>query len=385
MIAMQTEEITRTSHTPRACRLSIPLSILILFLAACAQVPSDAPGTGSGGEQVGSVAGGSTSPVEERDAASEKRAAKKRAAKKKAAKKRAAKKKTAKKKVSKKKAAALAEEASMPYIQGEQWRVPVTLAQPLGTKATKAPKPKALNPTTHKRPKRQIHVKVKKLRIRGKLLEMVKLPGGKFQMGSLGGDADEQPRHEVSLMPFQIGRYEVTQQQWQSVMGSNPSYFDGCADCPVDSVSWDEIQQFIQKLNRLTGRKFRLPSEAEWEYACRAGGQERYCGDSDKAQVVWYSQNSDGRSQRVGYLTPNAFGLYDMSGNIYEWVADCWHSGYVGAPSDGRAWTSGACQRRVLRGGAWYYSPAYATATYRNANISSSRFIIYGFRLAHDD
>ncbi len=229
-----------------------------------------------------------------------------------------------------------------------------------------------------------IPVKLTRVAIGTSHLELVKLPGGSFLMGSDNGDFDERPVHEVALPPFQIGRYEVTQRQWQSVMGSNPSYFSDCADCPVDSVSWQDIQLFLEKLNRKTGKKFRLPSEAEWEYACRSDGGETYCGDSDETQVSWYIGNSDGRPQPVGLLEPNTFGLYDMSGNAYEWVQDCWHDGYREAPSDGLAWADTNCQRRVLRGGAWYYAPAYAAATYRNANMPDSRFVIYGFRLAHD-
>ncbi len=204
-------------------------------------------------------------------------------------------------------------------------------------------------------------------------------------MGSTEGDVDERPMHEVLLPPFKMGRFEVTQKQWLSVMGTNPSYFGDCDDCPVDNVSWDDAQRFIDKLNQLTRRQFRLPSEAEWEYACLAGGDDSYCGGSDETRIAWFSENSQGRSQSVGQLESNAYGLHDMSGNAYEWVADCWHDGYGEAPVDGRAWESGDCQRRVLRGGAWYYASGYAQATYRNANTPFSRFIIYGFRLAHDE
>jgi formylglycine-generating enzyme required for sulfatase activity len=226
---------------------------------------------------------------------------------------------------------------------------------------------------------------VERLPVGDTLLEMVKLTGGTFLMGSNAGDVDERPVHEVSIRPFRIGRFEVTQRQWQGVMGTNPSYFAECADCPVDSVSWEDIQLFLAKLNQQPGKPFRLPSEAEWEYACRAGEDTAYCGDSDETQNAWFAANSGGRSQPVGKLAPNGFGLYDMSGNAYEWVADCWHSGYGDAPADGAAWSAGDCQRRVLRGGAWYYAPAYGGATYRNANTPYSRFVIYGFRLAQDE
>ena len=240
-------------------------------------------------------------------------------------------------------------------------------------------------PSTSAKNKRRFPVKVEKVAVGDSQIEMVRLGGGSFNMGSRNGDYDERPLHEVTVSPFSMGRYEVTQRQWETVMGENPSYFNDCTECPVDSVSWNDIQQFVVKLNQLTDRQFRLPSEAEWEYACRSGQGEAYCGDSDETQVSWYLDNSGGRAQPVGLLASNAFGLYDMSGNAYEWVEDCWHGGYSGAPSDGRAWSEGDCQRRVLRGGAWYYASAYAATTYRNANMPYSRFIIYGFRLAHDE
>jgi len=227
--------------------------------------------------------------------------------------------------------------------------------------------------------------KIERIHVGNSQIEMVVLPGGSFKMGSREGDIDEQPVREVVLPSFRIGRLEVTQQQWVAVMGDNPSHFMECANCPVDSVSWDDAQRFIARLNERSGREFRLPSEAEWEYACRAGGDAPYCGEGDETALAWHAANSGGRSQPVGGLAPNPFGLYDMSGNAYEWVADCWHENYIAAPADGDAWVNGDCRRRVLRGGAWYYSSAYSAATYRNANTPYSRFIIYGFRLAHDN
>ena len=181
----------------------------------------------------------------------------------------------------------------------------------------------APNKPTTRKPGRRLPVKTEQVRIGDSRIEMVKLRGGTFQMGSSDGDYDERPLHTVSLDPFNIGRYEVTQRQWMSVMGENPSHFNDCAACPVDSVSWSDIQQFLKKLNQLSDRRFRLPSEAEWEYACRAGDRDAYCGDSDETQVSWYLENSGGRSQPVGRLASNAYGLYDMSGNVYEWVEDC--------------------------------------------------------------
>lgn len=248
-------------------------------------------------------------------------------------------------------------------------------AVPLQVEATTARPPRQM----------QIATQVVRLPVGDSWMEMVQLPGGVLSMGSHDGDIDERPVHEVTLPPFRLGRLEVTQGQWQAVMGVSPSAVGDCADCPVGNVSWDDTQRFITRLNQQTGHSFRLPSEAEWEYACRAGGSEPYCGDADVAQVAWYADNSGGRVQLAGRLAPNGFGLHDMSGNLYEWVADCWHSSYTDAPQDGTAWLQGECQRRVLRGGAWYYSAAYARATYRNSNTPQSRFLIYGFRLAQDE
>jgi formylglycine-generating enzyme required for sulfatase activity len=240
---------------------------------------------------------------------------------------------------------------------------------------------------TTARPPRQIQIttRVERVPVGATWIAMVELPGGILSMGSLDGDIDERPVHGVTLSPFRIGRLEVTQGQWRAVMGDSPLAVGDCDDCPVEGVSWDDTQRFITRLNQQTGHSFRLPSEAEWEYACRAGGSEPYCGDADVAQVAWYVGNSGGRVQPAGRLAPNGFGLHDMSGNLYEWVADCWHGSYTDAPRDGAPWLQGECQRRVLRGGAWYYSAAYARATYRNANTPQSRFLIYGFRLAQDE
>ncbi len=284
-----------------------------------------------------------------------------------------------------------------PVTKGETFVPPIMDEYIAGEPVFQGPlygehKPLELPPiksTVKKRPatskhKPRLPVKIDRVTVGGSQIEMVQLRGGTFQMGSNDGDYDERPLHKVSLRPFSIGRYEVTQRQWKDVMGDNPSYFDDCADCPVDSVSWIDIQHFITKLNQLTAKQFRLPSEAEWEYACRSGDDEAYCGGSDETQVSWYLENSGGRSQPVGRLASNAFGLHDMSGNAYEWVEDCWHGGYGEAPTNGQAWSDGDCQRRVLRGGAWYYASKYSAATYRNANLPYSRFIIYGFRLAHD-
>ena len=201
----------------------------------------------------------------------------------------------------------------------------------------------------------------------GVTLELVAIPGGTFWMGSPDGEGekDEHPRHQVTVAPFYMGKYPVTQAQWQAVMGNNPSRFKG-ADRPVENVSWNGCQEFMQKLNATVethGRaslQFRLPTEAEWEYACRAGSETIWHFGDDPAQLgkyAWFDKNSDSETHSVGQLQPNAFGLYDMHGNVREWCADTWHKSYDGAPTDGSAWErrdSDWRMLRVLRGGSRY-------------------------------
>jgi tetratricopeptide (TPR) repeat protein len=176
-----------------------------------------------------------------------------------------------------------------------------------------------------------------------------------------------------------IGKTEVTQGQWKAIMGNNPSKFSGglfnkgaaCGpDCPVENVSWNDAQKFIQKLNQKTGKQYRLPSEAEWGYACRAGGQQEYCGSDSVDSVAWHSGNSGGTTHPVARKQPNAFGLYDMSGNVWEWVEDC---------------HDGDCSARVRRGGAWAGGPESSGAAARNWSEPANRNFnsgFFGFRLA---
>jgi formylglycine-generating enzyme required for sulfatase activity len=201
--------------------------------------------------------------------------------------------------------------------------------------------------------------------------EMVVLPAGSFEMGDLHGDGDkdEKPVRRVRIgQAFAMGKYEVTQGEWLAVMGSNPSHFKDCGDrCPVELVSWDEVQAFIGKLKEKTGKDYRLPSEAEWEYACRAGGRNKWCGSDAVGSVAWYDNNSGSKTHAVGGKKGNGWGLYDLSGNVYEWGQDCYEeSGYdQGQPVDGGARESrNNCARRVIRGGGWV---GYAGDT-RSAN-----------------
>ncbi len=213
--------------------------------------------------------------------------------------------------------------------------------------------------------------------------EMVIIPAGSFEMG--GTNSDEKPVHRVTLKGFAMGKTEVTQGQWRSVMGDNPSHFSSCGDdCPVEMVSWNEVKTFIQRLNAKTGKSYRLPSEAEWEYACRAGGTHTYCGSENVDSVAWWQYSSDTgkKTHAVAGKQANAWGLYDMSGNVWEWTEDCLNANYSGAPSDGSAWTSGNCGQRVVRGGSWYYLPSYSRSASRDGDIATVRSYVNGFRLA---
>ena len=221
-------------------------------------------------------------------------------------------------------------------------------------------------------------------------ITMCWIPAGEFEMGAYEDEQeagnDEYPQHEVNIdYGFWMGKYEVTQAQWEAVMGSNPSYFDG-ANHPVEQVSWNDIQGFEADLDGA----FRLPSESEWEYACRAGTETRfYWGDDpdydEIGDYAWYSSNSNNQTHDVGQKRPNAWGLYDMSGNVYEWCEDWYHGNYNGAPDDGSAWNDNGSYR-VFRGGDWAYLAQRCRSAYRNYYVPSYRCGSLGFRLlrSHD-
>ncbi len=194
---------------------------------------------------------------------------------------------------------------------------------------------------------------------------------------------------QVQVRAFQIGQYEVTQDLWAAVMGKNPSHFENCAQCPVQNVSWRDVQQFLNALNVQTRGQYRLPTEAEWEYAARGGRQSqgyKYAGSDTPGLVAWYEMSRGNMSHRVGQKEPNELGLYDMSGNVLEWVEDCWHEDYTGALANGKAWdleNSGDCSRRVVRGGSWNHSgPGDLRVAYRDWYTTGSRLPFHGFRLA---
>ncbi|MCX7885763.1 MAG: formylglycine-generating enzyme family protein [Verrucomicrobiae bacterium] len=216
-------------------------------------------------------------------------------------------------------------------------------------------------------------------------LELVLVPPGKFVMGSNRTDSEKPLRTVQIAKSFYLGKYEVTQQQWETLMGSNPSYFKGPKN-PVDQVTWDECQLFVAKLNEKDNRfTFRLPSEAEWEYACRAGSTNDFChGNSESAllEYAWFIANETGTSQPVGRKKPNAWGFYDMHGNVWEWCQDIYHPSYDNAPADGSARLDGATTNRVLRGGSWYSTAFAVRSANRGRAPPTFRGVVYGFRVA---
>ena len=212
-------------------------------------------------------------------------------------------------------------------------------------------------------------------------MEFVAVPEGCFQMG--GAEvSDELPVHQVCLSAFSIGKYSVTQGQWKKVMGSNPSDFSSCGDdCPVEQVSWNDVQQFISRLNSQSGSNYRLPTEAEWEYACRAGENHEYCGSNDIKAVAWYKDNSSGQTHSVGQKQPNAWGIYDMSGNVWQWVEDWYKSDYYRRSPKDNPLGSSSGSYRVFRGGSWNLNLEAMRASFRNSKSPGFRDYGVGFRL----
>jgi formylglycine-generating enzyme required for sulfatase activity len=220
-------------------------------------------------------------------------------------------------------------------------------------------------------------------------IEFVLIPSGEFDMGSpaseVGRYDNEGPVHQVKLAnAFYMGKYEVTQKQWREIMGNDPSYYKG-DNLPVEQVSWNDVQDFIKKLNEKEGGgKYRLPSEAEWEYAARAGTTTRYSFGDDESKLgdyEWYYAQGEGKTHDVGQKKPNPWGLYDMLGNVYEWVQDSWHSDYNGAPIDGSSWESLVDSTRVARGGAFGSLASSSRSAVRGGNSPGGRYRPLGFRL----
>jgi formylglycine-generating enzyme required for sulfatase activity len=229
-------------------------------------------------------------------------------------------------------------------------------------------------------------------------LDMVAIPAGEVVMGSPpdeeGREKDEGPQRTVNVSSFYMGRFQVTQAQYKAVMGKNPSKFKG-ANRPVEQVSWDDAIAFCEKLWAKTGRIYRLPSEAEWEHACRAGTTapfhfgstitpELANYDSNYAYALGSKSSSRGETTDVGSFPPNAFGLHDMHGNVWDWCQDVWHDSYEGAPTDGSAWVEGGEQEwRLRRGGSWYAGPRYCRLANRGRIPHYGSTFETGFRVVY--
>jgi formylglycine-generating enzyme required for sulfatase activity len=234
-------------------------------------------------------------------------------------------------------------------------------------------------------------------------LEMVAIPGGTFIMGSPENEegylSSESPQHQVTVPPFFMGKYPVTQKQWRAVaalgkvnidLESDPSRFKG-DNLPVDRVSWNDAQEFCARLSQMANKTYRLPTEAEWEYACRGGTTTPfYCGETISTDLANYDGNyTYGQGQKgeyrektteVGKFPANPFGLYDMCGNVWEWCEDGWHENYINAPIDGSAWTS-LSSKRALRGGSWIYNPLLCRSAYRSSYARGNHAYDIGFRV----
>jgi len=221
--------------------------------------------------------------------------------------------------------------------------------------------------------------------------EMITIPGGAFVMGSPEGGYE--PQQQVTVQPFFMGKYPVTQAEYQAVMGKNPSHFSGNPRNPVERVSWFDAQAFCDKLSQLTGKNYRLPTEAEWEYACRAGTQTRFCFGDDKSQLgdyAWFDANSGSRSHPVGQKKPNAFGLYDMHGNVLEWCEhedteheDIEHEDTEHEDTEHEDTEHEDYQllRQLLRGGSWYLSPDYCRSAFRYWKYPEGSNYAFGLRV----
>ena len=223
--------------------------------------------------------------------------------------------------------------------------------------------------------------------------EMVTLPKGQFVMGS--GNGDEKPLHTVQIdYEFMVGKYPVTFDQWDACVkdgGTTHNPDDngwGRGSRPVINVSWDDIRLYLIWLSKITGNTYRLLSEAEWEYAARAGSQSNYSfGDDEKelGRYGWFDENSGGKTHPVGEKLPNAFGLHDMHGNVWERTEDCWNENYTNAPTDGSVWTTGNCSLRVVRGGSWFRHPQFLRSAFRLESTTAARVSGSGFRVVRDN
>lgn len=242
----------------------------------------------------------------------------------------------------------------------------------------------------------------------GSMLDTIAIPGGSFFMGTATEDIEqvlkletwfkrsevikwlrpEMPQHRVNVPAFYMSKTPITQEQWQAVMQTNPSHFSSLLR-PVESISWWQAQEFCDRLGELTNKSYRLPTEAEWEYACRAGTQTLYSFGNSKQPLrdyAWYTWNSRQQTQLVGQKKPNAWGLQDMHGLVWEWCQDHWHENYNGAPTDGSAWVQGGHPtKHSVRGGSWYSLADDCRCVYRFCYDASFRYSSLGFRVVRSE
>ena len=223
---------------------------------------------------------------------------------------------------------------------------------------------------------------------------LVEIPSGSFLMGTKVEvmptfpdlPSDEYPQHSVSIKAILMGKFEVTQKEWQAVMGVWSGHAKG-GRYPVEGISWSDAQDFVLKLSAKTGKTYRLPTEAEWEYAARAGSQAAYSfgnSESDLGRYAWFSKNAGNASQPIGEKLGNAWGIHDMHGNIREWTQDCWESNYRKSAGDGRPMLAGACLTRVLRGGSWGDNAEYLRSAYRHTSVDFTRNEENGLRVVRE-
>jgi formylglycine-generating enzyme required for sulfatase activity len=215
---------------------------------------------------------------------------------------------------------------------------------------------------------------------------MIFVSGGTFRMGSNFGGHDEMPVHEVSLADFYIGKFEVTQAEWDAIFPNdvNIRYFEGCDSCPVERESWNSVQKFIYRLNEMTGKHYRLPTEAEWEYAARGGAYSngyKYAGSNKADSVAWTDGNSNNRVHPVGKKKPNELGLYDMSGNVFEWCSDWYDEEYYKTSPKHDPTGPETGEKKVMRGGSWFFDRAGIRVSDRDSGNPVFRYGYVGFRL----
>jgi len=215
-------------------------------------------------------------------------------------------------------------------------------------------------------------------------IPMVLVQGGVFNMGSNDDGPEAKPIHKVKLNSFYIGKYEVTQAQWKTIMGTNPSFYQGCDECPVEQVSYDDVQAFITKLIQKTGKHYRLPTEAEWEYAARGGNKSKsyvFSGSNNLADVAWFMDNSNNKTSPKGQKKPNELEIYDMTGNVWEWCSDYFDDKYYATSPAENPKGPETGTDRVIRGAARDGSGSFCHTAYRFTNSPNFPSRAIGFRL----